>query len=62
MEEQLSILRPYLKHALTTGRKGVNFFLYGDPGTGKTQLLFDEVEDAFSDTDWLPGMRGSGQR
>ena len=34
----LDILRPYLKHAVATGRKGVNIFLYGDPGTGKTQL------------------------
>jgi len=34
----LDILRPHLKHAIETGRKGVNVFLYGDPGTGKTQL------------------------
>ena len=34
----LDILRPYLKHAIATRRKGVNIFLYGDPGTGKTQL------------------------
>lgn len=35
----LSILRPYLKHSLTTGRKGVNVLLHGEPGTGKSQLV-----------------------
>jgi SpoVK/Ycf46/Vps4 family AAA+-type ATPase len=34
----LAILRPYLSHCIATGRKGVNLFLHGDPGTGKTQL------------------------
>lgn len=34
----LSILRPYLKYAISTGRKGVNVFLHGNPGTGKSQL------------------------
>ena len=34
----LDILRPYLKQAIATARKGVNIFLYGDPGTGKSQL------------------------
>lgn len=34
----LSVLRPYLKQSIATGRKGVNIFLHGDPGTGKTQL------------------------
>lgn len=34
----LSILRPYLKKSMNTGRKGVNVFLHGDPGTGKSQL------------------------
>jgi hypothetical protein len=34
----LSILRPYLKHALETCRTGVNVFVYGAPGTGKSQL------------------------
>lgn len=34
----LSLLRPYLKNAVATGRKGVNIFLHGSPGTGKTQL------------------------
>ncbi len=34
----LSVLRPYLKRSLMTGRKGVNVFLHGCPGTGKSQL------------------------
>lgn len=34
----LSVLQPYLNHAVTTGRKGVNIFVHGDPGTGKSQL------------------------
>jgi SpoVK/Ycf46/Vps4 family AAA+-type ATPase len=34
----LTVLRPYLKHALTSGRRGVNVFIHGDPGTGKSQL------------------------
>jgi transitional endoplasmic reticulum ATPase len=34
----LSVLRPYLRNALVTCRKGVNVFLHGDPGTGKSQL------------------------
>lgn len=34
----LEILRPYLRHATATGRRGVNIFLHGAPGTGKSQL------------------------
>ena len=34
----LSVLRPYLRQSIATGRKGVNIFLHGDPGTGKSQL------------------------
>lgn len=34
----LSVLRPYLRHAVTAGRKGVNIYLHGRPGTGKSQL------------------------
>jgi len=38
IDSSLSVLLPYLRHALDSGRKGVNIFLYGQPGTGKTQL------------------------
>lgn len=38
LDASLDILRPYLDHALATGRRGVNVFLHGPPGTGKTQL------------------------
>jgi transitional endoplasmic reticulum ATPase len=34
----LSVLRPYLQHAATAKRRGVNIFLHGQPGTGKSQL------------------------
>jgi transitional endoplasmic reticulum ATPase len=33
--DSVTILRPYLQHALANGRKGVNVFLYGAPRTGK---------------------------
>lgn len=42
----LEILRPYLRQAAITGRRGVNIFLHGAPGTGKSQLarvLADEL-------------------
>jgi transitional endoplasmic reticulum ATPase len=35
----LAVLHPYLKHCISSGRKGVNVFLHGDPGTGKSQLV-----------------------
>jgi len=34
----LAILQPYLRQSLATGRRGVNVFLHGEPGTGKSQL------------------------
>ena len=34
----LGVLRPFLRHALAVHRRGVNVFLYGHPGTGKTEL------------------------
>jgi SpoVK/Ycf46/Vps4 family AAA+-type ATPase len=38
LAEQLHILIPYLKRSIQTERRGVNIFLHGPPGTGKTQL------------------------
>ena len=38
LKPSLNILHPYLRHALESGREGVNIFLHGPPGTGKTQL------------------------
>ncbi len=38
MRETLDFVLPYLKQAVGNHRKGVNIFLYGTPGTGKTQL------------------------
>lgn len=34
----LAVLRPYLRRSISAGRKGVNVFVHGDPGTGKSQL------------------------
>lgn len=34
----LQVLEPYLQHTLAAQRSGVNTFIYGAPGTGKTQL------------------------
>lgn len=36
--EALGVIRPYLRKTITSGRRGVNIFLHGEPGTGKTQL------------------------
>jgi transitional endoplasmic reticulum ATPase len=36
--EILQVLCPYLKTSIASGRKGVNVFLHGKPGTGKSQL------------------------
>lgn len=38
IDPSLNVLLPYLRHAIGSRRKGVNIFLYGQPGTGKTQL------------------------
>ncbi len=46
IQPSLNILLPYLRHATSTGRRGVNIFLHGVPGTGKSQLarvLADEL-------------------
>ena len=38
IEEMLAILIPHLSESLRTGRAGVNFLVYGKPGTGKSEL------------------------
>jgi transitional endoplasmic reticulum ATPase len=63
----LDVLRPYLRQSISTGRKGVNVFMHGRPGTGKSQLakalakevgceLF-EVASEDSDGDPVTGAR-----
>ena len=36
--KEIDMLLPYLKKSISTGRRGVNILMYGDPGTGKSQL------------------------
>lgn len=46
IKSTLAVLRPYLKQSVSTQRRGVNIFMHGDPGTGKSQLakvLSDEM-------------------
>jgi SpoVK/Ycf46/Vps4 family AAA+-type ATPase len=38
IRDSLDILLPYLRQAVESGRPGVNIFIHGRPGTGKTQL------------------------
>ena len=38
LRETLGHLRRYLRSALQTRKSGVNIFLYGEPGTGKSEL------------------------
>lgn len=38
IQPSLNVLQPYLTNALEHKRKGVNVFVYGAPGTGKTEL------------------------
>lgn len=38
LERELKILLPYLRKATASKRPGVNLFLHGAPGTGKSQL------------------------
>jgi len=45
IQSSLEILRPYLRHSVTTARRGVNIFLHGAPGTGKSQLVRTLAEE-----------------
>jgi ATP-dependent 26S proteasome regulatory subunit len=38
LDEALAILKPYLAQAVAGSRQGVNIFVYGAPGTGKSEL------------------------
>jgi transitional endoplasmic reticulum ATPase len=38
IDDSLALLTPYLEQALARGRAGVNIFLHGAPGTGKSEL------------------------
>ncbi|WP_156925542.1 AAA family ATPase [Thioalkalivibrio paradoxus] len=49
VESFLAVLRPYLRHAVRGDRRGVNVFLYGAPGTGKTELARLMAQELGSD-------------
>lgn len=38
LDASLDLLIPYLNHTIACQKKGVNILLYGQPGTGKTEL------------------------
>ncbi|WP_232516782.1 AAA family ATPase [Ursidibacter maritimus] len=38
LDENLSVMQHYLQRAVEKQQKGVNFLIYGRPGTGKTEL------------------------
>ena len=62
LDREISILLCYLGNALQKRKRGVNIFLYGSPGTGKTELVrviahkleCELFEIAFEDEDGNP--------
>ncbi|QIL44469.1 AAA family ATPase [Acidovorax sp. HDW3] len=45
IQPMLDIIRPWLRHAQASGRRGVNLLCYGPPGTGKTELARSLAQD-----------------
>jgi len=39
IDKELSLLAPYIKKSVKDGRKSVNVYIHGAPGTGKSQLI-----------------------
>lgn len=60
ISRSLDILCPYLKHAVGSGRKGVNIYIHGAPGTGKTELAKVIAKDLSSDLFEVTSEDGDG--
>lgn len=56
----LDILRPYLSTALQSHRRGVNVFIHGAPGTGKSQLARVLAADAGGELFEITSENGDG--
>ncbi|KAB2937469.1 MAG: ATP-binding protein [Rhodocyclaceae bacterium] len=60
VQSMLSLLCPYIRHAVANGRKGVNIFIHGAPGTGKTQLAKVLAQELSCDLFEVSGEDGDG--